>query len=107
MKGIVTINAGVCGFTTTVTADSEEMFKATLKIETNCPNIAKMAEELTEINPFEEIGPKGEKSNIRKSFETHGKHGACPVPSGMVKALEVAAGLALPKDVSITVTKEG
>jgi hypothetical protein len=36
----------------------------------------------------------------------HCKHAACPVPSGIIKAIEVASGLALPKDASITVTQE-
>ena len=34
------------------------------------------------------------------------KHVACPVPSGILKALEVEAGLAVPKDVSIIFLKE-
>ena len=33
------------------------------------------------------------------------KHIACPVPSGILKALEVEAGLNLPKNVSITFLK--
>jgi hypothetical protein len=35
----------------------------------------------------------------------HYKHAACPVPSGIVKAIEVACGLALPKDVSFKIEK--
>jgi hypothetical protein len=33
-------------------------------------------------------------------------HPACPVPSGILKAIEVAAGLALPKDASIKPSKD-
>jgi hypothetical protein len=33
-------------------------------------------------------------------------HAAWPVPSGIVKAVEVAAGLALPADASIKITRE-
>jgi hypothetical protein len=33
-------------------------------------------------------------------------HSACPVPAGILKAVEVAAGLALPKDAAIKVSKE-
>ena len=36
----------------------------------------------------------------------HCKHAACPVPSGIIKAIEVAAGLALPKDAHIEVAQE-
>ena len=30
------------------------------------------------------------------------KHAACPVPAAIIKALEVAAGLNVPKDATIT-----
>jgi hypothetical protein len=33
-------------------------------------------------------------------------HAACPVPSAILKAMEVAAGMALPADVSISIRKE-
>jgi hypothetical protein len=32
-------------------------------------------------------------------------HAACPVPVGIIKAIEVEAGLALPVDASIKVSK--
>jgi len=32
-------------------------------------------------------------------------HAACPVPVGIIKAVEVASGLALPKDVKIEIEK--
>lgn len=34
------------------------------------------------------------------------KHAACPVPSAIIKGVEVACGLALPKDVEIKIAKE-
>jgi hypothetical protein len=33
-------------------------------------------------------------------------HAACPVASGIIKAVEVEAGLALPGDVSIKISKD-
>jgi hypothetical protein len=38
-------------------------------------------------------------------FSKHCPHPACPVPSGILKAVEVAAGLALPRDASIVIRK--
>jgi hypothetical protein len=32
-------------------------------------------------------------------------HSACPVPVGIIKAVEVEAGLALPADVSIKISR--
>lgn len=34
------------------------------------------------------------------------KHAACPVPSAIIKGVEVACGLALPKDVEIRIAKK-
>jgi len=36
----------------------------------------------------------------------HLVHPACPVPSGILKAIEVESGLALPKDASIKPKKD-
>ena len=33
-------------------------------------------------------------------------HFACPVPAGVFKAIEVAAGLALPRDATIRVSRD-
>jgi hypothetical protein len=35
----------------------------------------------------------------------HCTHAACPVPVGIIKAVEVETGLALPADVSIKLSK--
>ncbi|MHB1443957.1 MAG: DUF6951 family protein [Candidatus Humimicrobiaceae bacterium] len=35
------------------------------------------------------------------------KHAACPVPSGIIKAIEVACRLALPKDVCFEIICHG
>jgi hypothetical protein len=34
-------------------------------------------------------------------------HPGCPVPAGIIKAVEVEGGLALPRDASIKVSKDG
>ncbi|MCL5071252.1 MAG: hypothetical protein M1308_10220 [Actinobacteria bacterium] len=45
---VVKIDAGVCGFVTTVIAESEDMQMATLKITSECPNYKPLEEELVE-----------------------------------------------------------
>ena len=37
---------------------------------------------------------------------TCSSHPACPVPTGIIKAIEVEAGLALPRDVATKISKE-
>ena len=77
------IFAGICGFTTIVTTRMEGE-KCRVTIEGGCNAIQKL-----------QMGLK------------HCTHAACPVPVGIIKAIEVEAHLALPKDVSIRLSKEG
>ena len=65
-----------------------------------------LAEALTEVDPYKEISYRGEGPVTLKLAAEHLVHPACPVPSGIIKAIEVAAGLALPKDASIKPSKD-
>ena len=64
-----------------------------------------MAEELNEVDPFGEISFRGNGPLTLKLGAKHCAHAACPVPVGIVKAIEVEAGLALPADVTIKISK--
>ena len=44
-------------------------------------------------------------SAVYRSATQHLKHAACPVPSAILKAIEVEAGLAVPQDVIIKIEK--
>jgi hypothetical protein len=107
MRGIVKVMSGICGMLTEVRATSDEQ-AGTVKLEfnTRCEGIQKLADELTEVNPFEEISFRGEGPKTLRLAAKHCQHAACPVPSGIIKAIEVASGLALPKDATIEVKKE-
>ena len=65
-----------------------------------------LAEALTEVDPYQEISYRGEGPVTLKLAAEHLVHPACPVPSGIIKAIEVEAGLALPKDASIKPSKD-
>jgi hypothetical protein len=107
MKGIVKVMSGICGMLTEVRATSDDR-AGTVKLEfnTSCEGIQKLAGELTEVNPFEEISFRGEGPKTLRVAAKHCQHAACPVPSGIIKAIEVASGLALPKDAAIEVKKK-
>jgi len=96
----VNIFSGPCGFTTTVYAETEN-YQSKLHIESQCPNVKKMAESLGMLNVMDELFRKGQ-SQILSAGSQHLPHVTCPVPIGMLKILEHSAGMALPKDVSIT-----
>ncbi len=99
------IEAGNCGYSADVEAVAGENRSVSLKITSDCRHIQKLAEELTEVNAFNEISPKrGDPVILAKGME-YCVHASCPVPVGIIKAVEVAAGLALPQVAKIEVEK--
>ena len=101
----VKIFAGNCGFHTTVTAIMEKRV-CKLEIESDCPDIQRIADELGEVEPFGEISFRRGMPMILEAGARHCSHAACPVPVGMIKAVEVAAGLALPENPTIQFVDE-
>jgi hypothetical protein len=98
------IYPGNCGFSTTVEATMDgEICK--LSITSDCKAIRKLAQELTEVNPFEEISFRRNNPRILQMGAKYCTHAACPVPVGMIKAVEVAANLALANDVTIKLSQ--
>jgi len=101
-----TIDAGICGFITEVTAEQMEDGRTALTVESTCPHITQAFEELHEVEPFSEIGfYGGQMPTILTAHHQTCPHAACPVFSGVIKAVEISAGLALPKNVAITLEK--
>lgn len=100
------IFAGNCGFNTTVETRINGKI-CNIHINSQCDAIQRMAEELTQVNPFQEISFKRSLPLTYEMGVKYCTHAACPVPSGIIKAVEVEAGLALPKDVSIKLSKTG
>jgi hypothetical protein len=107
MRGIVNVMSGICGMLTEIRATSDEQTrKVNLEINTRCENIQKLAQNLKVVDPMEEISFRGKGPRTLRMAAKHCKHTACPVPSGIIKSIEVASGLALPEDASIQVVQE-
>ena len=100
-----TISAGVCGFVTTVTAVSEDGQNTRLTITSDCPNYKDLGRELTQADAYEVCFAKAGEGKIYETCRKYCKHASCPVPAGIVKAVEAACGLALPRDAAIKVEK--
>ena len=99
------INAGVCGHVSTVETSMDGKV-CKVAITSDCKAIQELAQELTEVNPMMEISCKRSTPQTLQLGMKHCYHAACPVPVGIIKAIEVAAKLALPKDAVIKVSKE-
>ncbi|MEI7616101.1 MAG: hypothetical protein WCJ54_05240 [Actinomycetota bacterium] len=101
----VEIDAGACGFKVEIEAVTEDRQHIKLDIKTDCPNFPAFIEVIKEVDAFEEIEPDSKNGKILNLWPQYLHCSACPAPSGIIKAVEVAAGLALPKDVSIKVSR--
>lgn len=98
----ICVDAGVCKMKTIITAKANEMGMVDLEIKSDCPNILRMTWNMESFSPYSEVEAEFYKSEVYKlAQETPIPHTACPVPSAMVKAIEVAGDLGLKRDVSI------
>ncbi len=107
----VKIFAGICGFTTMVRVEDRGEYKAMLHLESQCPNWGRVNKILggEEINVMTELFKDKKTGTLNSRVLTVSlntiPHVSCPVISGVLKALEVGVGLALPKDATITFEK--
>ena len=103
----VEIKGGICGFKTIVRAEDKSGYKAIFRLESECRNWMKVDEILggKELNMMTELfknraTERLDSQVLEVSLKTI-PHVSCPVVSGLLKALEVSVGLALPKDAAI------
>lgn len=111
MKVRANIAPGVCNFDAVVTACTEDGQHVVFEFVSECDTIKAIAKQIDEISPIdaiETLGPDESPilSRARKLLQEKGCCDSCIVPAGAVKAMQVAASLALPKDVSIVITRE-
>jgi len=101
------IDAGICGFRTVVSASSDDMQNVAFNIESDCEKIISLAEDFPIVDGYNEIG-LGFDGIIHERVRAalRGCCSGCAVPCGIFKAMQVAAGLALPAPVSIELIKD-
>ena len=108
MKAKVEVDAGVCGFRTSGVVVSSDEQLVTFDVSTDCEKIrnllALMGKEQA-IDAYQEISPEGE-SVVMKTARSalRGCCAGCVVPVGLYKGMQVAAGLALPMEIHVSVT---
>jgi len=100
------VEAGICGFVTEIEAISEDMQHVSFKVNTDCEKIKNLSEKLAVFDAYNEIkdGFDGELFKVIR-VELKGCCSGCAVPIGLFKSMQVAAMVALPKDISITIKK--
>jgi hypothetical protein len=109
MQAKAEIDAGVCGFHTTARAVSEDRMLVRFEVTSDCEKIRGLGNALASkgpVNAYEEINPVADSvvmAAVRECLK--GCCAGCAVPVGIFKSMQVAAGLALPKDITIHITK--
>ncbi len=103
----VCVDAGVCKMKTLITAKDNGMGLIEIEIKSDCPNILKMSWKLEPMSPYAEVEAPFDKSSVYKLAANAIPHTACPVPAGIVKALEVAGDLGLKRDSVIRFVEDG
>jgi hypothetical protein len=105
--GRVEIDAGTCLHRTSAVASTEDMRMVTFTMETTCANIERLMEIVANgeaIDAYHEIDTRVE-SDIVTAGRTARVCTDCVVPVSLIKALRIAAGLAMAKDVVIAVAE--
>jgi len=99
------IQAGICGFRTHGVVASDDAQHVTFRIESDCAKIVELAKQLAAKGPLDAYGEIDARTGsalleTARSVLT-GCCAGCAVPVGLFKAMQVAAGLALPKNIAI------
>ncbi len=99
------IHSGACGYTVTVKAEKSNGGKICLSLDTECEMVKKMLADIAILDQYAPLA--GFSVNpVYQSAAKHLKHYACLVPSGILKAIEIEAGLNIPKDATIVFIRE-
>ena len=101
------VKAGICNLGTVIEAQSPDGMTVTLAIESECPKVQAMAAELTVANAFQELFKPANQTGILELAAKQKLHTTCLVPVGVLKAIEVAANMALPADAHISLQNDG
>ena len=92
------VNAGSCGYTVSIGVEKDTARKYRLDMVTECKHVRKLGETLTLLDRMDALKPISS-NPVYIAAAASLKHAACPIPSAILKALEVEAGLNVPKDV--------
>jgi hypothetical protein len=99
----VTVDAGVCKMITTIKARMNGDSYVELDIDSDCPNILRLSWALKPEFAFTVVEAPMNSTQIYKIASEELPHAACPVPSGLIKAIEVAGELGIKRDVHMKI----
>jgi hypothetical protein len=103
----LSIEPGACGLSTAVEVLKAEGKGFRVRVTSECEMVEKLGERLRELGMMDAF-KKILDNPVYREGSSCLRHVSCPVPCGILKALEVEAGLAVPRDVTMRfMEKEG
>jgi len=96
----VRVDPGQCGMAAVVEVKKKDKGVFGLRITSDCDMVRKLAEEVPTLK-LADAFKKLLENPVYKKGATCIRHVACPVPCAILKALEVEAGLGVPRDVTM------
>ena len=110
MKAMVDVDGGICGFQTRIQAESADAQNVTFSLMSTCEKVREFGDALAAkglVDSYAELGAGADGVVLTTARAIlKGCCAACAAPVGAFKAMQVAAGVALPKDVTLRISKE-
>lgn len=101
----VTLDAGACGFNVVVKVSKAGEKRYHVELVSPCEMVQRLNEELRDRTFGREVLSTIVDSEIYRLCSRHLRHVSCPLPAAILKAIEVEAGLAVPRDAKMAVEK--
>ena len=101
----IRIQPGACGMPVMVEVQKKDKKTFAITITSECEMVGKLGKEITELTLMDAFKRLTDNPVYTKGASCL-RHVSCPVPCGILKALEVEAGLNVPKDCIIHFVKD-
>jgi len=96
----VVVNPGICGMAAAIEVVKVGKGRVGVRITSDCEMVTKMGKSLAELDQEDALKPLLQ-SGVYQCASERSLHASCPVPMAVLKAIEVEAGLALPRPVLV------
>ena len=102
----ITVDPGVCGFTCVIRVKQLDKWSVSIEITgSECQQLSKLDARLGTISLRELFMPLTQ-NPVYKAAQASGCHASCAIPSAVLKAAEVAMGMALARPVHFSFDRE-
>ncbi len=97
----VKVEPGICGLTCVIEVRKKGRYAVSLHaVESDCRQVRRLFQNLHEMNMRDLFAPVS-RNPVFLSAQQAGCHPSCPVPVAVLKGVEVAMGMALPRNATI------